>query len=45
MADCKHMSNFVLIVDFEQENFFLAHIEKSSFFEDTIGHIMRSVSF
>ena len=39
----KHISNFVLIVDFEQPNVCLVHIEKTNAFEDEIGHIMRYV--
>ena len=36
---------FVLIVDFEQANVYLVHIEKANIFEDKIGHIMRYVLF
>ena len=42
-VNCEHISNFVLIVDFEQANVCLTHIEKSNTFEDKIGHIMRYV--
>ena len=37
--------NFVLIVDFEQVNVCLAHIEKENIFEDKIGHIMHYILF
>ena len=43
IVNCEHISNFVLIVDFEQANVCLAHIEKLNTFEDKIGHIMRYV--
>ena len=45
IVNCKHISNFVLIVDFEQANVCLVHIEKANIFEDKIGHIMRYVLF
>ena len=31
IVNCKHISNFVLLVDFEQANFCLVHIEKEYF--------------
>ena len=37
-------SNFVQIVDFEQEKVCLVHTEKTNPFEDKIGHIMRYIS-
>ena len=40
IVNCKHISNFVLIVDFEQANICSVHIEKASIFEDKIEHIM-----
>ena len=40
-----NISNLVLIVDFEQANVFLVHIEEVNIFEDRIGHIMRYVLF
>ena len=43
IVNCEHVSNFVLIVDFEQANVFLVHIEKANTFEDKMGHIMRYV--
>ena len=39
-----NISNFVLIVDFEQANVCLV-IEKANIFEDKIWHIMRYVLF
>ena len=45
IANCKHISNFVLIADFEQTNVCLVYIEKANIFEDKIGHIMRYVLF
>ena len=41
IVNCKHISNVVLIVDFEQANVCLVHIEKANIFEDKIGYIMR----
>ena len=38
---CEHVSNFVLIVVFEQANVFWFHIEKTNTFEDM--NIMRYV--
>ena len=43
IVDCEHMSNFVLIVDFEQANVSWVHIEKANIFEDKIEYIMRCV--
>ena len=37
----EHILNFVLIVDFEQANVYLFHIEKPNSFEKEIRHIMR----
>ena len=31
IVNCKHISNFVLLVDFEQANVCLVHIEKEHF--------------
>ena len=45
IVNCKHILNFVPIVDFEQANVCLVNIEKASIFEDKIGHIMRYVLF
>ena len=41
IVNCKHISNFVLVVDFEQTEVCLVRIEKTNIFEDKIGHIMR----
>ena len=43
IVNCEHISNFVLIVNFEQANVCLFHIKKSSIFKDKIGHIMLYV--
>ena len=43
LLNCEHILNFVLIVDFEQANVRLVHIEKSNTYEDKIGHFMRYV--
>ena len=45
IVNCKHISNFVLIVDFAQANVCLVLIEKTNIFEDKIGYIMRYVLF
>ena len=45
IVNCKHISDFVLIVDFEQANVCLVHVEKANISEDKIGHIMRYVLF
>ena len=42
-VNCKHISNFLLIINFEQANFFWIHIEKKNPFEDKIRYIMRYV--
>ena len=36
-------SNFVQIVDFEQEKVCLVHIEKTNPFEDKIGHKCKKI--
>ena len=38
-----YISKFVLVVDFEQANIFLVHIEKVNSSEDKIGYVMRYV--
>ena len=43
IVNCKHISNFLLIIDFEQANVFWVHIEKINTFEDKIRYIMRYV--
>ena len=45
LFNCKNISNFVLIVEFEQANVCFVHIEKVNIFEDKIGHITRYVLF
>ena len=42
-VNCELISNFLLIVDFEQANVCWVHIEKINTFEDKIGYIMRYV--
>ena len=37
IVNCEHISEFVLIVDFEQEKVRWVHIEKTNTFEDKIG--------
>ena len=44
IVNCELISNFVLIVDFEQANVCLVHIEKANTLEDKIGRIMRYVA-
>ena len=44
IVTCEHVSNFVLIIDFEQENVFCVDIEKINTFEDKIRYTMRSVA-
>ena len=41
ISNCEHISDFVLIIDFEQANVFLVHIEKINIFEDKICYLMR----
>ena len=43
IVNCKHISNFRPIIDFEQANVFWAHIEKINTFEDKIRYIIRYV--
>ena len=43
-VNCEHILNFALIVEFEEANVCLVHIEKSNTFEKKIGHIMRYVA-
>ena len=43
IVNCEHISNFVLIVDFEQANICWVHIEETNSFEDKIRYIMRYV--
>ena len=37
IVNCEHISNFVLIVDFEQANVCLVHIQKANTVEDKIA--------
>ena len=41
IVNCKHISNVVLTVDFEQAKICSIYIEKANIFEDKIVHIMR----
>ena len=43
IGNCKHISNFLLIIDFEQANVCWVHIEKINTFEGKIRYIMRYV--
>ena len=43
IVNFKHISSFVLIVDFEQANVFWVHIEKTNPSEDKIEHAMPYV--
>ena len=40
---CEYISNFVLIVEFEQVNVCWFHIEKTNTFEYKIEYVMRYV--
>ena len=44
IVNCEHISNFVLIIDFEQANVCCVNIEKINTFEDKIRYNMRSVA-
>ena len=44
IVNCKHMSNFFLIADFEQAKIYLVHGEKANTFEDKIRYIIRYVA-
>ena len=44
VVNCEHISNFALIVDFEQANVCWIGIEKRNTFEDMIWYIMRYVA-
>ena len=43
IVNCELISNFVLIVDFEQANVCWVHIEKTNIFQDEIEYIMLYV--
>ena len=44
IVNCEHISNFVLIVHFEQANVCWVHVEKTNPFEYKIECIMRYVA-
>ena len=43
IVNCEHISDFVLIIDFEQANVLCVEMEKINTFEDKIKYIKRSV--
>lgn len=43
IVHCKHISNFVLIIDFEHPNIYWVHIDKKNTFQDKNEYIMRYV--
>ena len=43
IPNCEHISNFVLIIGFEEANGCLVYIENAITFEGKIGYIMRYV--
>ena len=44
LVNCENISNFILIIDFEQASVYCAHVEKTNTFEDKIRYIMRYVA-
>ena len=44
IVNCEHISNFVLIIDFEQANVCCVNIEKINTFEDKIRYNISSVA-
>ena len=44
IVNCEHVSNFVLIIDFEQANVCCVNIEKINTFEDKIRYNISSVA-
>ena len=44
IVNCEYISSFVLIVEFEQANLCLVHIEKTNSFKNKIGYIIRYVA-
>ena len=44
IVNCDHISNFLPIIDFEQEKVCWVHIEKINTFKDKIRYIMRYVA-
>ena len=45
IVNCKHISSFSLIIEFEQANICLVYIEKTNTFEGKIGYLIRYVVF
>ena len=43
-VNCEYILNFVLIVEFKQENVCWVHIKKINTFEDKIGYIIHYVA-
>ena len=43
IIDCEHISNFLLIIDFEQAKLCWVHSEKINTFENKMGYIMYYV--
>ena len=43
IVNCEHISNFLLLIDFEQAKVCWVHIEKIKTFENKIRYIMRYV--
>ena len=43
IVNCKHISNFLLIIDLEQANVCWVYVENINTFEDKIRYIMRYV--
>ena len=43
IVNCEHISNFPLIIDFEQANVYWCNIEKINTFKDKIWYSMRYV--
>ena len=43
IIDCEHISNFLLIIDFEQAKLCWVHSEKINTFEIKMGYIMYYV--
>ena len=43
IVNCKHISNILVIIDFEKANVFWVHNEKINTFEGKIRYIMRYV--
>ena len=41
IVNCEHISNSLVIIDFEQAKVFRVHIEKINTFEDKIRYVMH----